>query len=202
MKAMRAIVTGLVLASAGAAQAAVTGYTSQSAFNAAVGAQMYLLDFNGLSSGLSSGLFSGQVDFGSPEASDPSQVIFGSNAMTDAGSTTASNFVGPVGGSFLGGPVQAFRLLFSSSGSPQTVELYRSDSSLIGSAISSPGGFFGIVSDEAFASFVIRNGVFTSGGNDRYFIDDFAVHAVPEPGTWALMLAGLGLLGFAARRRA
>jgi hypothetical protein len=28
-----------------------------------------------------------------------------------------------------------------------------------------------------------------------------AVHAVPEPETYAMMLAGLGLLGFAARRR-
>ncbi|MCZ2440541.1 MAG: FxDxF family PEP-CTERM protein, partial [Burkholderiales bacterium] len=28
-----------------------------------------------------------------------------------------------------------------------------------------------------------------------------SVAAVPEPETWALMLAGLGLLGFAARRR-
>jgi hypothetical protein len=29
----------------------------------------------------------------------------------------------------------------------------------------------------------------------------FAVAAIPEPETYALLLAGLGLLGFAARRR-
>jgi hypothetical protein len=28
------------------------------------------------------------------------------------------------------------------------------------------------------------------------------VQAVPEPETWAMLLAGLGLVGFAARRRA
>ena len=33
-------------------------------------------------------------------------------------------------------------------------------------------------------------------------IEVFTISIVPEPETWALMLAGLGLLGFAARRRA
>lgn len=32
-------------------------------------------------------------------------------------------------------------------------------------------------------------------------IDDVAVSAVPEPGTWAMLIAGMGMVGFAARRR-
>jgi hypothetical protein len=32
-------------------------------------------------------------------------------------------------------------------------------------------------------------------------VDNFSVTAVPEPSTYALMLAGLGVVGFAARRR-
>ncbi|MCC6657582.1 MAG: FxDxF family PEP-CTERM protein [Rhodocyclaceae bacterium] len=39
------------------------------------------------------------------------------------------------------------------------------------------------------------------GGSVEYDFQ-FNVTAVPEPGSWALLLAGLGLLGFAARRRA
>ena len=39
------------------------------------------------------------------------------------------------------------------------------------------------------------------GGSVEYDFQ-FNVTAVPEPGSWALLLAGLGLLGFAPRRRA
>jgi hypothetical protein len=31
---------------------------------------------------------------------------------------------------------------------------------------------------------------------------DFSILAVPEPETWAMLVAGLGLVGFSARRRA
>lgn len=34
------------------------------------------------------------------------------------------------------------------------------------------------------------------------YAGDFSVLAVPEPETWAMLLAGLGLVGFSARRRA
>jgi PEP-CTERM motif len=46
--------------------------------------------------------------------------------------------------------------------------------------------------------------IVSSVGQGSYVMDDFtfgSVAAVPEPETYALMLAGLGVLGFVARRR-
>lgn len=43
-------------------------------------------------------------------------------------------------------------------------------------------------------------GVRLSG--DGVVLDDLRVNTIPEPSTYALMAAGLGLLGFAARGRA
>lgn len=46
---------------------------------------------------------------------------------------------------------------------------------------------------------------FTATGGDNYYavseIQAFGVAAIPEPETYALMLAGLGLVGFMAKRR-
>jgi len=53
-------------------------------------------------------------------------------------------------------------------------------------------GFTGITFDE------IRVSV---GGDGQMLIDNLQVTAVPEPETYAMLLAGLGLLGFMARRR-
>lgn len=58
-------------------------------------------------------------------------------------------------------------------------------------------GFSGIV----FDSIEIQSG----GSNNAYALDNLQVSqvsAVPEPTTYAMLLAGLGLLGFAARRKA
>ncbi len=40
-----------------------------------------------------------------------------------------------------------------------------------------------------------------SGSEGSPIFDNVTVTAVPEPATWGLMLAGFGLIGFAARRR-
>lgn len=42
---------------------------------------------------------------------------------------------------------------------------------------------------------------FTTPDNEFYYGATIGVPAVPEPETWAMMFAGLGLLGFAARRK-
>lgn len=38
--------------------------------------------------------------------------------------------------------------------------------------------------------------------DDGALIDNIAITSVPEPGSWAMLLAGMGLIGLAARRRA
>jgi hypothetical protein len=50
----------------------------------------------------------------------------------------------------------------------------------------------------------LTGSVMATGGNNeatRLSISPFAVAAVPEPGTWAMLLAGLAAVGFMARRR-
>jgi hypothetical protein len=41
-----------------------------------------------------------------------------------------------------------------------------------------------------------------TGGDNYYAISEFRAFSVPEPGAWALMIAGFGLVGAALRRRA
>ena len=75
------------------------------------------------------------------------------------------------------------------------------------------GGTFKVTPNDAsyLGAFAAVNGFLGNLGNvAAYRIDvlvspsaqDFLVAtAIPEPGTWALMMAGLGVLGFVARRR-
>jgi len=58
-----------------------------------------------------------------------------------------------------------------------------------------------LVSFTAGAGSTITSLVFASSSADAFEAGRFSVTAVPEPETYALLLAGLGALGFVARRR-
>lgn len=183
-------------------QAAVTLYTSEPTYLAAVGATTTYVDFLGTpATTVSGGSFTSAVTFGSCPtglASCGTEVLHNSNAITDLGGSPAPNGVAAVGGSFTVA-VSAFAFHYVSGGIA-SMNFGGEPSTL---STSSATGFIGVVSDTPLTSFVANNAVFVqTGGNDRYFIDDFRINApIPEPQTYAMLLAGLGLLGFMARRR-
>jgi hypothetical protein len=178
----------LVAASPALAQDA-TAYGNEADYDAAAGAADFTIDFNGSTGALVAGSsFSAAVSFGSPEATDATQVNWSSDAISDAGSTTSVNGVGPMDGTFTG-TAMAFKFTFSSNANAPTVDLYAEDATLIAS-LTAPNapGFFGVVSTKAVKRFVITPAAFTDGtGNlDRFFIDDFSATAevaAPPPPT-------------------
>lgn len=64
--------------------------------------------------------------------------------------------------------------------------------------VGSTGSFYGFISDVAFTTVT-----FAAVRNDGFSIDNvsFGGGAVPEPASWAMLIAGFGLVGAMARRR-
>jgi hypothetical protein len=201
MKAITFLMAGWLSAVAVEA-GAVTVFPDSSSYSAAVGSEIFLIDFNPSPPGgalVDGSTLSIHATFGSPEATDPTKVLWNSDAITDAGSTVALNFVGPLSVDFAS-PVFAFSLVFSSAGTAETVELYGVGNALIDSVLApNASGFFGVLSNIAIDTAIIRNGLFSPGNRDRYFIDDLRANAVPEPSTW--LLVGTGLIAVATWRR-
>lgn len=192
-----------------ASEAATMAFGNATDYAQAVGSELFLIDFNSSPGAVVDGsTIHPNVVFGSPEASNPNQVVWNSNALTDAGSTTASNSVGPLRFEFANS-VAAFSLLFSSAASPQTVSLYDDSNTLIASLLApNASGFFGALSDQSIRSVVITPGLFGGSGNlrDRFFIDDLRANnaaqaAVPEPSTVAAGVAGLIWLNSLRRKK-
>lgn len=213
MKTSLLITTLAVAATAAAvpAQAAVTLYTDEASYLAAVGATRTYIDFAGSPGATVSGAsFSPDVTFGScPDNTAPSscgtQVLHNSDGITDLGGSAAPNGVASLAWRFNLADVQAFGFHYVSGGIA-SVALVATDLSLDLIDTSLASGFIGLVSDSSFYGGIAVNAVFASGvGNDRYFIDDFRINQrgnVPEPATWALAGLALAVAGGIRRRKA
>jgi hypothetical protein len=189
-RAISALSLALLAGAATAQDAEVFG--DASSFEAACAHVLFSIDFDGSPGTVVDGdSFHPGVTFSSPEAPDPSQVVWSSDAITDAGSTTAANFVGPMAGEFAS-PVRGFSLTFLSASEQQTVELYDEDGDLIDSVVApNASGFFGVLSHTPIKSFVIVNGLFDNGNPDRFFIDDFAACAPCDLGDLSAFVEAL-----------
>jgi hypothetical protein len=177
-------VPALLLAAASALAQEATVHGDAASYDAAAGASDACLDFNGSTGALVPGsTFSAAVTFGSPEALDPTTVNWSSDAISDAGSTTAVNGIGTLDGTFTG-TAMAFKLVFSSNANAPTVDLYAEDATLIGSFVApNAPGFFGVVSTVPVKRFVITPGLFDPVlmTRDRFFVDDFCWTAAVAP---------------------
>jgi hypothetical protein len=207
---MKSLSLAVLLLAANAAQADITVYTSQSAYLAAVG-DTGVDSFDDLPIDLidapltrSAGAYGyeAQVAFSSPylygagESGD--HWLSANNRNDNVTFTGFSAGVRGVGGFFFGSN------LFGQYTPSNVITLTAVD--VTGHVVSydlvapTTATFLGFVSSDAFKQVSLiaqtENGVWATA-NDLHL----SVSAVPEPGTYAMLLAGLGLLGCMARRR-
>ena len=206
MKIIRLLITTTALFFfANSHSANVTVFDNPAGYSAAVGGELFIIDFDSSPNGPVDGsTVSPHAIFGSPEAGTPTNVLWNSNALTDAGSTIALNNVGPLSIDFTDPSIFNFSLDFSSASSQETVELYDSADTLLASVLApNPNGFFGLTSDTAIDRVIIRNGVLPAmGNNDRFFIDNLRANAVvPIPAAVWLFVSGLAGLTLIAKRK-
>lgn len=206
-------ITGLVAATLG--HAAVTGYSDQTAFAAAAG-PLAVETFEGFATGttvaslpsLAIASLSGLDHFGTPV----SQMIGSSSALP------FPMFAPPLpsGTQFLSNDLDSpsyatGEITFTFDATATAIGAYVADSAPLGGfsievfngAMSLgvisvgprtlPDSFVGIVSSMAFTSAKF----YANTSGDSWGLDDLQVSAVPEPESYALMLGGLALIGFA-----
>lgn len=197
MLRLSSVLAALALAAAPQlSSAAVVTYFDQGAFEAAAGPTT-LFDFNSTPDGSFDGT---SYDVGPFTLEGDSTGPFTDLQVT--GGLVQANVCSDCGTGFgyrivFDAPITAFGARFfgasTSSGLTFTVDGAVS--------VGGPTGndqFFGFVSDVAFTKIQV------SGDDEVHEFDDvrFRAGVVPEPGAWALMIAGFGLVGATLRRRA
>ncbi|HEX7687149.1 MAG TPA: PEP-CTERM sorting domain-containing protein [Burkholderiaceae bacterium] len=175
------------------ASAGVTYYTSQSDYAAALASSTTeTFDSTPLASGLSFVSNAGSVGGG----------LFNDRVVIGSATTTFS----------FGGDVNGFGGFFDESpggwgqGLAFTLTLANGSTEVLSQHLDQDGGsFFGFISTDAFSSVKLTGGNESNGVAETYNVDNVqfgSLSTVPENGSMAMLLAGLGMLGVVARRRA
>jgi len=146
----------------------------------------------------------------------------GSNGFYTINTTTgAATLVGNIGSTSAGDLAFHNGVLYlsSSTGNLVSINVSTGVGTIIGS-LGPAGGSFGLANGDdnvlyavngtnifsvntatGLGTLVVGYGGVLSGANGTAFFQEAVVPSIPEPETYAMLLAGLGLLGFAARRR-
>jgi hypothetical protein len=166
-----------------------------------------LIDFESVAAGSFSSFTVDGVTFSTPESGK--SIYVSSSYSGNYGAvgqslqnTYSSNAFGILDFNFAM-PVSAFAFNWGASDNQWTLRAWDASNNLLDTVMpaitnSSNDGYTGI----KFAGNVISRAQLSGPNGDYVFIDNFkSVSAVPEPETYAMLLAGLGLVGAIARRR-
>lgn len=185
-----ATAVALVAATAATASAQFTVYNTRAGFEAALGS-FYVDNFTG------NAISTSGASIGSTTGS------FGSNRWNDIAERGTSQTMW----TFVGGTI-AFggEWDLSAGGAAQGLELsvnwLAGGTSTLGTQIPNnyTGEFFGFIANAAMLNVIVTGG--TQGGFfETHSFDNMTTSTVPEPSTYVLMAAGLGMIGVLSRRR-